>query len=277
MGKSDQLIHRSSTAARSLMHSKPPKAAGTGESQSPAHCRASDTNDNSNGSSNGIGSSNSKQREIRTAGGFADLLEAVLSQQDNSTSPEPAYLTDAPKPGRQISSTAAGRSSALQDVTNTQVNLAEHTLCLPSAPKAVTVAGKQYAKAKQQAETVVFTRRSARVKAKKDHSKPEHAYHSQEQSMGNTDLFGVNHQVRYAKLPAASDSESCLCAYSVLQVLQCVELMATCLASCICAEVLHLSQGSMPSIDDEDIERQVKERMQRHRRKNMKRFSRMSK
>lgn len=31
----------------------------------------------------------------------------------------------------------------------------------------------------------------------------------------------------------------------------------------------------MPSIDDEDIERQVKERMQRHRLKNQKRFARM--
>ncbi len=34
-------------------------------------------------------------------------------------------------------------------------------------------------------------------------------------------------------------------------------------------------QELMPSIDDEDIERQVRERMQRHRLKNMKRFSRM--
>jgi hypothetical protein len=34
-------------------------------------------------------------------------------------------------------------------------------------------------------------------------------------------------------------------------------------------------QELMPSIDDEDIERQVRERMHRHRLKNMKRFSRM--
>ena len=41
--------------------------------------------------------------------------------------------------------------------------------------------------------------------------------------------------------------------------------------------MLQLVQEPMPSIDDEDIERQVKERMQRHRRKKMKRFTRMSK
>ncbi len=32
----------------------------------------------------------------------------------------------------------------------------------------------------------------------------------------------------------------------------------------------------MPIIDDEDIERQVRERMLKHRLKNMKRFSRMN-
>ncbi len=38
---------------------------------------------------------------------------------------------------------------------------------------------------------------------------------------------------------------------------------------------LCIVQELMPSIDDEDIERQVRERMQRHRLKNMKRISSM--
>ena len=206
MGKSDQLLQTPGTAARSLMHSKPPKAAGAGESQDPGQLRASDANGNSSG----------KQTESRAAGGFADLLQAVLSQQDDVSCPEPAYDTDALKPGRQISSMGAGRSTALQDVTNTQVKRDDHTPCSPSAPKALTVPGKQRAKSEQQAEPVVFTRRSARVKAKKEHSKPEHAHHSQEQSIGNTDIFGVNHQVGIAWLSAALDDPKAACMHTHL-------------------------------------------------------------
>ncbi|DBB10228.1 TPA: hypothetical protein ACH3X3_001796 [Trebouxia sp. C0006] len=99
-----------------------------------------------------------------------------------------------------------------------------------SSSKAAAASLADAKEAKQNAELQSYSRRSARVQAKKAQSMPEsgHGQHTEQQKGGGSmDLF------------ATTDQEL------------------------------------MPSIDDEDIERQVRERMQRHRLKNMKRISSM--
>ncbi|KAL0052990.1 hypothetical protein WJX82_011132 [Trebouxia sp. C0006] len=125
---------------------------------------------------------------------FAALLEAVLSQSDH----EPVLELE---PANGAVGVKLGLTSSLSGPTGPVVG-----------------------------ELQSYSRRSARVQAKKAQSMPEsgHGQHTEQQKGGGSmDLF------------ATTDQEL------------------------------------MPSIDDEDIERQVRERMQRHRLKNMKRISSM--
>ncbi|DBA85975.1 TPA: hypothetical protein ACH3X1_005513 [Trebouxia sp. C0004] len=172
---------------------------------------------------------------------FAALLEAVLSQSDHEPALELEPADDALGVKLDPASSLSGPKGpvVVAGGSNNQAKRAD----LPpkqqqqSSSKATAASLADAKEAKQNAELKSYSRRSAWVQAKKAQSTPAsgHDQHT-EQQKGGSSMY----------LFATTDQVSW----------------------CIVQEL-------MPSIDDEDIERQVRERMQRHRLKNMKRFSRM--
>ena len=122
------------------------------------------------------------------ASGFADLLEAVLSSPDPMFSPEPAQEMPAVKLGLAPALRGPG-PPVLGGVTNVQVKKAD--VLAGSAP----AGGAAAVHAKHKAETETFSRRSARVQARKEQRKPETMQHSYEQKASSMDLFSAKHQV----------------------------------------------------------------------------------